>query len=92
MAQSQTRADSARASITRSDFTASIGSGRASRFSRTAAASSSIMLTICFPPPFEPADDHTEAIIARTRARYTRPRAKVEAEVNRFIARPMPLS
>ena len=49
-------------------------------------------MRVSFPPPLEPANDHTDAIIARTRARYTRPRAKVEAEVNRFIARPMPFS
>ena len=32
------------------------------------------------------------AVIARTRARYTRPRAKVEAEIDRFIGNPLPLS
>lgn len=31
------------------------------------------------------------AVIARSRARYTRPRAKVENEVERFIANPLPL-
>lgn len=37
-------------------------------------------------------DDQTEAVITRTRARYTRPRMKVEADINRFIAHPLPLS
>jgi len=36
--------------------------------------------------------DHTAAVIARTRARYTRPRAKVEAEIAAFMACPLPLS
>ena len=35
---------------------------------------------------------HMQAVIARTRARYTRPRGKVEREVERFIANPRPLS
>jgi hypothetical protein len=35
---------------------------------------------------------HTAAVIARTHARYTRPRAKVEAAINRFINAPLPLS
>ena len=34
----------------------------------------------------------TEAVIARTRARYTRPRSNVEDEIARFIARPLPMS
>ena len=37
-------------------------------------------------------NDNAAAVIARTRARYTRPRAKVEAEIERFIANPFPLS
>ena len=32
------------------------------------------------------------AVVSRTRARYTRPRAKVEAEIDRFISNPLPLS
>lgn len=32
------------------------------------------------------------AVIARTRARYTRPRNSVEAEIDRFIRNPLPLS
>ena len=32
----------------------------------------------------------SEFVIRRTRARYTRPRAKVEATINRFIANPLP--
>ena len=32
-------------------------------------------------------DSHAAAVIARTRARYTRPRKKVEAEIERFIAK-----
>ncbi len=32
------------------------------------------------------------SVIARTRARHTRPRARVEAEIDRFIAHPLPLS
>lgn len=43
-------------------------------------------------PPIESGDDATETVIARTRDRYTRPRAKVEEEIARFIADPMPLS
>ena len=35
---------------------------------------------------------HAAAVIARTRARYTRPRAKVEAAIDRFIKAPLPLS
>lgn len=35
---------------------------------------------------------HAAAVIARTRARYTRPRARVEAQIERFIANPLPLS
>jgi len=35
---------------------------------------------------------HTAAVIARTRARYTRPREKVEAAIDRFINRPWPPS
>ncbi|MGH8335745.1 MAG: TraM recognition domain-containing protein, partial [Gammaproteobacteria bacterium] len=33
-----------------------------------------------------------DAVVSRTRARYTRPRAKVEAEIDRFISNPRPLS
>ncbi len=38
------------------------------------------------------AGGHAAAVIARTRARYTRPRAKVEAAIDRFIKAPLPLS
>ena len=34
----------------------------------------------------------TDAMIARTRARYTRPRSNVEDEIARFIAKPLPLA
>ena len=35
---------------------------------------------------------HAAAVIARTRARHTRPRRQVETAIDRFIADPMPLS
>ena len=35
---------------------------------------------------------HAAAVIARTRARHTRPRHTVEAEIERFISRPSPLA
>lgn len=49
-------------------------------------------IRLSFAPPVPENDDYTELVIARTRSRYTRPRAKVEAEINRFIAHPLPLS
>ena len=36
--------------------------------------------------------DSSAAVIARTRSRYTRPRDKVEAAINRFMADPLPLA
>lgn len=47
---------------------------------------------LSFAEPMLANGDTTDKVIARTRARYTRPRAVVEAEVARFIANPMPLS
>ena len=35
---------------------------------------------------------HAAAVISRTRARYTRPRAQVEAGIDRFLSHPRPLS
>lgn len=49
-------------------------------------------IRLSFTQPETEKDDHTELVIARTRARYTRPRANVEAEINCFIAHPLPLS
>lgn len=49
-------------------------------------------MRLSFAPPPEIDCDHTDAVIARTRARYTRPRAQVEAEIAAFIERPLPLS
>lgn len=45
-----------------------------------------------FDQPPAPARDASEAVIARTRARYTRSRAKVEAEIQSFTRNPLPLS
>lgn len=60
------------------------------RLIRNGAPSDPIHLVLA--PPDYSDDDATAAVIARTRARYTRPRAKVEHEIARFIANPMPLS
>lgn len=47
---------------------------------------------ICFEAPGTIASGQTNAVIARTRARYTRPRRNVEDEIARFISNPLPLS
>lgn len=49
-------------------------------------------MRLSFDPLVFPGPDSTDAVIARTRARYTRPRAKVEAEAERFMVNPLPLS
>ncbi len=47
---------------------------------------------ISFDAPDAVVTGQTKAVIARTRARYTRPRRNVEAEIERFIRNPLPLS
>ncbi len=47
---------------------------------------------ISFEAPDTLSTGQTNAVIARTRARYTRPRRNVEAEIERFIRNPLPLS
>jgi len=49
-------------------------------------------IPLSFDVPEVKASETTEAVIARTRARYTRPRRNVEDEIARFIARPLPMS
>ena len=49
-------------------------------------------IRISFDVPDVKASGTTDAVIARTRARYTRPRSNVEDEIARFIARPLPMS
>lgn len=60
------------------------------RLIRNGAPSDPVYLRLA--PPIESEEDATETVIARSRGRYTRPRAKVEEEIARFIADPMPLS
>ena len=48
-------------------------------------------IRLTFSPPHLSENDQTDAVIARTRARYARPRAKVEVEIDRFIRNPLPL-
>ena len=49
-------------------------------------------LRLSFALPSVTRSDHTPLVVARTRARYTRPRAKVEAAIDRFMSDPLPLS
>lgn len=47
---------------------------------------------LSFDEPDTAETDHSALVIARTQARYTRPRASVEAAIERFIRSPLPLS
>lgn len=49
-------------------------------------------MRLSFAPLLASECDHTDAVVARTRARYTRSRAKVEAEIAAFMECPLPLS
>lgn len=60
------------------------------RLMRDGAPTDAIRLTFVAPDIVD--DDRGALVISRTRARYTRPRASVEAAVERFIANPLPLS